>query len=108
MENKVILRNERDNDSLRYVEARLDEDGDLVIEGQDLGSGVVQFPDAAEYEWIWMIKSADHGLLRQALGVEGDILAALKQQFSGPNAAGLYVFLKQNEIPFEVYSRFGD
>jgi hypothetical protein len=30
----------RDKDGSRYLEARLERNGDLIIEGQDLGDGV--------------------------------------------------------------------
>ena len=105
---KVILRNQKDDRIYRYLGARIKENGDLLIEGQDLGSGVEDAFGCAEYEWYWTIKVKDLHLFNQALGFSGNILCLLKIYFSNENAVELYQFMKKNNIPFDSYSRIGD
>jgi len=54
---RVVLRNTRDADGTRYLEASINAEGDLVIEGQDLGPGVEEIFGIREYEWAWTISS---------------------------------------------------
>jgi hypothetical protein len=105
---KVVLRDARDEDGRRFLDASFDESGDLVIEGHDLGPGVEKAlgPRLTEYEWIWKVRKADLPLLQRALG--GDPLSELEKQFSGERAAGLYAFLEDNKVPFDPWSRIGD
>ena len=53
----VVLRNVRDAGGLRSLTARRRKDGEIVIEGQDLGAGVERIfgPGLSEYEWAWVI-----------------------------------------------------
>ena len=108
LKTKVVLRNQRDEYGLRYLDATLNENGDIVIEGQDLGKGVEEAFSSSEYEWTWTIKSNHIHLLKKALGGTNDILDALEKEYSGLNASKLYEFLENNKIPIESYSRIGD
>ncbi|MBX3055330.1 MAG: hypothetical protein KF770_02560 [Anaerolineae bacterium] len=104
----VILRNEkRENDS-RYLAASYNTDGDLIIEGQDLGENVQSFFGCIEYEWTWTIRATNLPSLKQALGNSDNVLESLKTRFSNENAAGLITFLTDNKIVFESWSRIGD
>ncbi|MBN2493425.1 MAG: hypothetical protein JXR96_02440 [Deltaproteobacteria bacterium] len=111
-ERTVTLREIRDEHGLRYLGVRIDENGDLVIEGQDLGSGVESFwgEGASEYEWIRQVKARDLPRLLEALGAkpEADLLSLLGERFSGDRASELERFLKAHAIPSEFWSRVGD
>ena len=63
-----MLREERSTDDYRYLSAELKENGDLVFEGQDLGSGVEGAFGCSEYEWSWTVKANDIAQLQQAIG----------------------------------------
>jgi hypothetical protein len=108
----VVLRAERGPDGLRHLAARIDDDGDVVIAGQDLGPGVEKvFGDGmTEYEWSWRVKAADVGTLVAALGGEpgADVLERLHARCSGPRASELFVLLVENHVPYESWSRVGD
>lgn len=105
---KIILREERTKDDYRYLEAKINKDGDLVFEGQDLGEGVKSYYGCIEYEWIWTIKAEHLPLLEKAMGKTGNILKNIELEFGGHKATNLYTFLKENNVPFEVWSRIGD
>jgi hypothetical protein len=104
----VVLRNVRDSQGTRHLEATLTGKGDLVIEGQDLGDGVEQIFGFREYEWIWTIRARDLPSLLEAMGATPNVLAALSERFSGDNAAELKSFLDSHDVPHEVWSRMGD
>jgi len=104
----VVLRNERTERGVRYLGAKYAENGDLLIEGQDIGDEVKSIFGYIEYEWSWTIKSADLPKLASALGVNSNLLGALKERYSGKAAAELGKFLKENEIPHTFWNRIGD
>jgi hypothetical protein len=109
---RTILRESRDADGLRHLDARLAADGDLVIEGQDLGDGVERFhgPGIREYEWIWTVRAKELPALVAALGGQpGEgVLGLLERRFAGEAAAGLRAFLDGSGIAVESWSRLGD
>jgi len=43
----------------RFVDARVDEDGDLVVSGQDVGKAPQEFWGDADYEW-WLFVRGEH------------------------------------------------
>lgn len=104
----VVLRHSRDAGGSRHLEARLNEAGDLVIEGQDLGPAVEEFFGSREYEWIWTVKAADLAGLRRSLPEQGELLELLARLFSGDDAGRLKDFLEKNAIPHQTWSRLGD
>lgn len=106
--NKVVLREQRREGDYRYLGAEIKENGDLYMEGQDLGSGVEEAFGCREYEWCWTVKAQDIEKLKIAIGSEGEILDLLKKHFSNEKAAGLYKFMRDHDIPFESWSRIGD
>lgn len=104
----VVLRQTNDVDGLRWLEASINADGDVVIAGQDLGDGVEAALGFREYEWIWTIPARGVPALLAALGTDDNPLSALADHFSGDNAAQLGAFLESNAIPTERWSRIGD
>lgn len=105
---KTVLRRMRDEGGTRYLGAYVDEKGDLIIEGQDLGPAVERILGVREYEWVWTVKRDQLPLLARELGGVSDLLKALEQRFSGDAAAGLHDFLREKKIPFDFWSRRGD
>lgn len=105
---RIVLREEKSANDYRYLGATLDDNGDLVIEGQDLGDGVQASFGCREYEWIWRIKAKDLPALERLLPNGANILEKLAQKFSNEQASQLYDFLQANTIPFEGWSRIGD
>ncbi len=105
---RAILRDLRDAQGARRLEASLTESGDLLVEGHDLGPGVEQIFGYPEYEWVWTIRAGDIPALLRALGGDSGVLAALSQHFAGERAAGLLPFLEDHGIPLERWSRIGD
>jgi hypothetical protein len=105
---RVVLREERSKTDIRHLSAGYASNGDLRIEGQDLGDGVQRIFGCVEYEWVWTIRAADLPKLAEALGVTSNLLEALAANYSGDNAAHLGAFLKEYGVPFEAWSRIGD
>ncbi len=104
----VVLRNTRDAQGTRYLEASINAEGDLVIEGQDIGPGVEEFFGVSEYEWAWTISARDCDELLDALGAKSDLLSALGERFAGEHAADIQPFLEAEGIRFEAWGRTGD
>ena len=100
----VVLRNA----SNRHLEASIRANGDLVIEGQDLGAEVESFFGFSEYEWVWTVSAANCDGLLLALGARTDLLSALGERFSGERAADLQSFLESEGIEYTAWSRVGD
>jgi len=105
----VVLRDTSDRGGSRHLTARLAPSGDVVIQGQDLGSGVegVFGSGLSEYEWAWTIRAANVGKLAQALDTE-DVLEGLQAQFGGDRSSELASFLERAGVPVEFWSRVGD
>lgn len=105
---KIILREERKAGDYRFLGAEIKDNGNLVFEGQDLGSGVEGAFGCSEYEWYWTIKEQDIPKLKDAIGGRGNVLKLLEKNFSNEKAANLYEFMQEHNIPFESWSRIGD
>ena len=71
----VTLRDERDGADRRHLAAYLDDEGDLHIDGQDLGPGTRMVSEDGEYEWFTTIAAAD--LPRWAHAKDGLIKAMI-------------------------------
>ena len=112
-ERMITLRSTNDQDGSRHLCAKLKENGDLIIEGQDLlESEMSKFfgSEITEYEWSWIIYKANISKFVKALGggQEDDILDLLAKRFSGDAAADLQDFLDEHHIPNEFLCRYGD
>jgi hypothetical protein len=106
----VTLRDTHDEGGSRHLRATLKSDGSILIEGQDIGSGVesVFGPGLREYEWTWLIRRSEVRTLKLALGSSGDVLVALRDRFAGEAAVGLQSFLEENGVRYEPWSRVGE
>jgi hypothetical protein len=109
----ITLRSTNDQDGSRHLSARLNDNGDLIIEGQDLlESEMSKFfgPEITEYEWSWIIYKANISKFVKALGggQKDDILELLAKRFSAEAAGELQDFLDEHHIPNEFWSRLGD
>lgn len=105
---KTVLRDERDRRGLRFLSVEIQQNGDLVFEGQDLGPVVEEFFGSSEYEWRWTIKAEHMPILQKALGKGGDIINMLETRFSNEKSADVLSFLEEHNIPFESWHRYGD
>jgi hypothetical protein len=97
----VVLYEERTDRSWRTLTARLTEQGDLHVEGQDLSRSM------GEYEWTYTVKAADLPALGTALdSAEGDLLSMLADRCTGREAdRRLRDLLDRHAIPFGFWSR---
>jgi hypothetical protein len=108
---RVVLRSTSDASGSRFLEARLDADGTLRIEGQDLGPGVsaVFGPGLTEYEWWWRLPADAVPAAVAALGGSpgDDPLLVLRAWFAqhgvDPGSA-----LREAALPIAFDSRIGD
>jgi hypothetical protein len=100
-EKSVSLRAEREASNRRFLTARLNAAGDLVLEGQDLGPAT---PDGDEYEWFRTVRAAHLPALLAALGEspEADLLAVLEARWSGVRSYDLERLLREGKVPSEV------
>ncbi len=73
------MRETEDGGGSRHLSARLDDDGDLVVYGQDIGRAVEEFFGSPEYEYGWTVPAAVVPALVEALGGErsDDVLEVL-------------------------------
>ena len=107
----VILRDQDDADGTRYLDATIDKAGRLVIEGQDVGSGVERvFGEGyREYEWRWTVKPDDIPAAMAALGGEpGESPLAVAARWSGANGTDPGSAIQAAKVRIERWSRLGD
>jgi hypothetical protein len=100
----VMLRAEHDGADSRYLWAHLDSDGNLHIDGQDLGPGTAIMSDDGEYEWVQAIAAAD--VPRVVALMDGhadeDVLTVL-ERWTGRGSYELERRLRESDIPIERY-----
>ncbi|NRQ33331.1 hypothetical protein HII36_15960 [Nonomuraea sp. NN258] len=109
----VVLRHIEDEEGLRVLDARLTDDGDLRIEGHDLGPRVEEFFGAGmtEYEWVHIVRARDFPRLVSTLGGQAgeNVLDVLERTCSGENATRIAGLLGTGKpVPAEFWSRVGD
>lgn len=114
----VVLRNFQDAHGSRFLEATLEPDGSLLIEGQDLGEGVEAIFGAGlrEYEWRWRVAPEHVPTLadRVAAALEAPpdlgILALLFLLYEEGGGLGVERFIGPGEdrIAADFWSRVGD
>ncbi len=104
----VVLRDEKQPNDSRLLEAYLNAAGNVVIAGRDWGDSVEEILGEREYEWAWTIASADVPALLKALGATGNVLSALQERFSDDKAGELSTFLETQTIPTQRWSRLGE
>jgi hypothetical protein len=79
---KVTLREKRTEKDVSILEAYINDDGDLVLEGYDVGEAPKQFWGDSDYEYVRMIKSEHkrkilNGLIGEQFSAESDFKAWL-------------------------------
>ncbi|MDP8991534.1 MAG: hypothetical protein M3N31_00485 [Actinomycetota bacterium] len=99
------MREESDGEDRRYLWAYLDEQGNLHVDGQDLGPGTAPVSSDGEYEWFETIASEHVPRLTELLG--GDpgigILDLLEQRYTGNGSYELERVLRTSGIPIELF-----
>jgi hypothetical protein len=108
----VTLRDERTASGTRSLVVRLEPNGDLLVQGQDLGRGVESAlgEGVREYEWSRKVRAAELPRVLSAFEAEDGraLLAIFHQRFSGPQAAGLDAALESTGVTIERWARYGD
>jgi hypothetical protein len=106
---RVSLVSERDGPDSRFVDAYLDERGNLKIDGQDLGPATAPVSSDGEYEWIETVPS-EH-LARAVVvlgGADGEqILDVLARDYRGAAAYGIRQKLDDAGIPVDLFTWSG-
>ena len=111
-ERRVNLRHEVSGRDRRNLWAVVTAEGDLRIEGQDLGPEVERIfgEGLTEYEWDVTVRAANIPQALVALGGApgDDVLMLLQQRYSGPAAGEIEQRLEDAGVPTEFWSRIGD
>ena len=106
---EVILRAEIVGSDQRHLWAQIDNNGDLVIAGQDLGPSVEQFFGEREYEWAHTIKKQYIPQFLELLNQDpGANVMSVLQGYAGERC-GLVrdaITAAANKFPIEFWSRF--
>lgn len=101
---RVSLRAERDGPDSRFLDAYLDDEGNLHIDGQDLGPKTAPVSSDGEYEWFEVISRNDLPRLTALLGASPDehILDVLERSWTGARAGDLETILRESDIPVSI------
>ena len=101
MTRKVTLRAERTGADHRHLEAYVDDDGALHVDGQDLGPGTAIVSDDGEYEWFESIDAVHVPRLVVLLGGQlgEDVLDVLERDYTGVGSYELEKRLRESDIP---------
>jgi hypothetical protein len=105
MRKTVLLESSKSTSSHRWL--HLEDNGDLVIEGHDLGSSVEEFwgEGRTEYEFTRRIRKQSVEMLRSALGVGG---GEMLSELATHTSREIETALEDADIPSEFWSRVGD
>ncbi len=84
----VTLREEVDGPDRRHLWAYVDEEGNLHIDGQDLGPRTAPVSADGEYGWFQTIRKGQLPELRQLLGgnPDDDVLDLLESKWTGSSS----------------------
>lgn len=105
MTGRVNLRTERSKGGSRYLDASLNDDGDLLIEGFDNGPAVEEIFGRDEYEWVRTVRRPHLSALSSALGGEAGtpILEVLAEKATGDDGYELERLLREKVVPSELW-----
>jgi len=108
MNEKVSLYYYKSSNITIYVDAYLNE-GNLVIDGYDIGSTVNEAWGDSDYEYSITVKKENLIALCHTLGIETDnhdvLLKKMVEKFSGNEGFSRFSdFLRQNGIDFDPFS----
>ena len=96
----------------RWIDYVRGADGEVRIEGQDLGSAVerIMGEGIREYEWTWVIDAEAVGAAVKALGgdPDDDVLDLLKAWAATHGDADPGTFLRDAGVPMAFWNRMGD
>jgi hypothetical protein len=103
---RVQLRYERDGPDSRFLWAYLDDQGNLHIDGQDLGPKTAPVGDDGEYEWFKTIRAEDVPKVVTLLGgsTGDDVLDLMEARYTGEASGELEKRLRESDIKVEFYS----
>ena len=89
---KVLLLEERGTTS-RFIHARIEDNGNLVVEGQDVGAAPLKWFDDEDYEFIVTVREEDKDQV---------LLALIQKLFGGQFRAvdDFREFLEEKGVPF--------
>lgn len=102
----VVLLNQTLHDGSRlHLSATLDSDGDLLIEGQDLGPVTKPVSPDGEYEYCYTIHAVDVPTLITALGgsTGEDVLELLQARWAGGKSYGLGEAIRGSGVRFDFW-----
>jgi hypothetical protein len=102
---KIQLRQEISGQDRRSLWAYCDEEGNLQVDGQDLGPGTALVSSDGEYEWSESVKAADIPRLVELLGgAPGeDILRLLERRFCGVASYEFEGTLRESGLPVKTW-----
>jgi hypothetical protein len=102
---QVTLRDERAGPDSRHLEAYLDDDGNLHIDGHDLGPATAPVSNDGEYEWLEKVSAGDLPRLLLLLSAPPDasILDVLEQQWTGVKSYDLERLIRESDIKVERF-----
>ena len=104
--NRVIcLRAERDGPDRRNLSAYLDAEGNLHIDGQDIGPGTALVSSDGEYEWFETVRASHVPRRVELLGGEAgdDVLDVLELRYRNEGSYDLESLLRDGGIPVERF-----
>ena len=101
---RVSLRAERKGADSRFLDAYLDDDGALHVDGQDLGPGTGGVSSDGEYEWFRTIPASDLPRLVELLGGRPgeSILDLLASRYTGRASYELERVIRESGIRSEL------
>jgi hypothetical protein len=104
-----MLRDEESGPDRRYLWAYLDDEGNLHIDGQDLGPSTGPVSGDGEYEWFKTIGANDLPRLLLLLGAppNADVLDILEAQWCGSKAGDLEALIRESDIQVEFFAWTG-
>lgn len=105
MTERVVLRDEHADPDHRYLWAYLDAEGNLHIDGQDLGPMTRTVSDDGEYEWFRTIRAEQLPRLLELLGggTDAEILEVLASEYTGHASYELERRIRESDIPAELH-----
>ena len=108
----IPLRQQRDSDGLRRLDASRRPDGGIVLEGHDLGPGVERLwgEGLTEYEWAWSLEADAVPAAVAALGgADGDDpLRVIGTWYDANGGLDPGIRLREAGVAVEFWSRVGD
>jgi len=100
----VNLRAEHIGEDDRYLRAYLDDEGNLHIDGQDLGPGTSIVSTDGEYEWFYTYAAINVPRVIVLLGGKpGDDVLDVVGRWTGERSYELESLLRNSDIPREQF-----